>query len=225
MLHFLHTLPVVSLQQHAFIWFIPIIIAATATAAVAILIANSESTPSSGVEGESIGVLGMPGAGKTQFLNNLRGKDYPEYTQTINETPYKSFKVKVNGREKTIKEGEDIPGNEYAVREYYERFLKEKDIVIFLFDAKKYKEDNKYQDASNARLDFINRHKKGDKSHFIIGTHVDQIKIRKGESLLTIMQELIKGKDYEGLFHHNFSVRNLTDSKDFEELKEIIFQK
>lgn len=210
-------------QQEAWFW-IPIAIAATIFATV-IIVAGSEETETTELKGKKLGVLGMPQAGKTQLLMTLQGKPYSQYEQTtVNE--YKEFSLVIGeeGRAITIQSGKDIGGSEYNVKAYYEDFLKNKDICIFLFDAQRYKDDQDYRLDTNARLDFINQHvKKWPEGCAIIGTHVDKAKIKEGENIIIILQKLIAGKPYERLFSHNFFAYNLTDKKDIEKLKEKLF--
>ena len=59
-------------QQEAWIW-IPILIAVAALGG-ALIAAFSEETETTKLIGKSIGVLGMIGSGKTQFLKNLQGE-------------------------------------------------------------------------------------------------------------------------------------------------------
>ena len=59
-------------QQEAWIW-IPILIAVAALGG-ALIAAFSEETKTTKLIGKSIGVLGMIGSGKTQFLKNLQGE-------------------------------------------------------------------------------------------------------------------------------------------------------
>lgn len=59
-------------QQEAWIW-IPILIAVAALGGV-LIAALSEETETTKLIGKSIGVLGMIGSGKTQFLKNLQGE-------------------------------------------------------------------------------------------------------------------------------------------------------
>ena len=59
-------------QQETWIW-IPILIAVAALGG-ALIAALSEETETTKLIGKSIGVLGMIGSGKTQFLKNLQGE-------------------------------------------------------------------------------------------------------------------------------------------------------
>ena len=127
-------------QQEAWVW-IPFLAIAT-TVVVVVKTINKFS-------GTSIGVLGMPESGKTQFLMNLQGKGEKyknEGYQGTSKDEYKKFTYTTNDNKKyKIKGGTDIGGDIYNIKPYYEPFLKNKDICIFLFDIQKYKDNSKYR--------------------------------------------------------------------------------
>lgn len=214
------TLPVYH-QHEAIVWFIPIIAAAILFAAW--IYATSDETVTTSLKGESLGVMGMPEAGKTQLLMSLQGKSYSHYQQTSVDD-YEGFTFEIGNRPIEIKSGKDIGGSEYNISAYYKKFLEDKDICIFLFDVQRYKDDQDYRLQTNARLDFINQHvKEWPAGCAIIGTHVDKAEIKEGENIIIILQKLIAGKPYARLFSHNFFAYNLTDKKDIEKLKEKLF--
>ena len=91
-------------QQEAWIW-IPILIVVGTIAVV--IVAAPDETKTEKLIGKSIGVLGMIGAGKTQFLKNLQGKgqeyknegyqgtgkdEYQEFSCSIGNKQYKIIK-------------------------------------------------------------------------------------------------------------------------------------
>ena len=121
-------------QQEAWVW-IPIMVILTTVLASKII---------KKFAGTSIGVLGMPESGKTQFLMNLQGKGEEYKNKTYQGTStyeYKKFTYTTNDNKKyKIKGGTDIGGDIYNIKPYYETFLKNKDICIFLFDIQKYKD-------------------------------------------------------------------------------------
>uniref|UniRef100_A0AB33INX3 G domain-containing protein n=1 Tax=Prevotella sp. GTC17253 TaxID=3236793 RepID=A0AB33INX3_9BACT len=209
-------------QQEAWFW-IPIAIAATIFATI--IVASSDETETSSLKGKTLGILGMPQAGKTQLLMTLQGKPYSQYEQTtVNE--YKEFPLVIGdtGRTIIIQPGQDIGGSEYNITAYYEEFLKNKDICVFLFDVQKYKDDINYRSQTNIRLDFINRHiKKWPEGCAIIGTHVDKAEIKEDENIIAILQKFIEGKPYARLFNHNLFAYNLTNKTDIVKLKMKLF--
>lgn len=198
-------------QQEAWFW-IPIMIAGTLLATV-IIIARSGNTETEPLKGKTLGVLGMPESGKTQFLMNLRGIKYKSYQQTSVDE-YKTFIFKIGDRQIKIEGGKDIGGSEHNIRSYYEKFLKEKDNCIFLFNIQKYKDEPNYRKDTNARLDFINNHVTDHSKFAIIGTHVDQARIKKGENIVAIVQAMVTRKPYARLFNINFFASNLLEKDD-----------
>ena len=205
-------------QQEAWVW-IPFLAIAT-TVVVVVKTINKFS-------GTSIGVLGMPESGKTQFLMNLQGKGEKyknEGYQGTSKDEYKKFTYTTNDNKKyKIKGGTDIGGDIYNIKPYYEPFLKNKDICIFLFDIQKYKDNYKYRMETNVRLDFINNHVKDASECAIIGTHVDKVKIEERLSIITIVQKFVEGKEYARLLNNNFFACNLTNEKDMNELVNKLF--
>lgn len=178
------------------------------------------------LSGTSIGVLGMPASGKTQFLMNLQGKG-EEYKnkgyQATSKVEYKTFISTIGKKKYKIEGGTDIGGDEYSIQPFYERFLKEKDICIFIFDIQKYKDDPEYRKKTNARLDFINEKIKDASKYAIIGSHVDKVKIEEGKSIITIIQGFVKDKPYARLLNTNFFAYNLTSKEDMNELVNKLF--
>lgn len=204
-------------QQEAWVW-IPFLAIATTVVVVVKTIKK--------LSGTSIGVLGMPASGKTQFLMNLQGKG-EEYKnkgyQATSKVEYKTFTSTIGKKKYKIEGGTDIGGDEYSIKPFYERFLKEKDICIFIFDIQKYKDDPKYRKKTNARLDFINGKIKDASEYAIIGSHVDKVKIEEGKSIITIIQGFVKDKPYARLLNTNFFAYNLTSKEDMNELVNKLF--
>ncbi len=204
-------------QQEAWLW-IPILAIATTVVVVVKTIKKFSGT--------SIGVLGMPESGKTQFLMNLQGKGEKyknEGYQGTSKDEYKKFTFTIGNKEYKIKGGTDISGDNYSIKTYYETFLKNKDICVFLFDIQKYKDNLGYRKDTNARLDYINNHIKDASECAIIGSHVDKVKIEEGQSIITIIQKFVEKKDYARLLNINFFACNLTSEKDMNELVNKLF--
>ena len=211
-------------QQEAWIW-IPILLAVAALGG-ALIAALSEETETTKLIGKSIGVLGMIGAGKTQFLKNLQGKgqEYKkESYQGTGKDEYQEFTCSIGNKQYKIKDGIDIGGETYNIKPYYERFLKNKDICIFLFDVQKYKDNPEYRKDTNVRLDFINNHVEDAYKCAIIGSHVDKAKIEEGQSIITIVQKLVEGKQYSRLLNTNFFAYDLTSEEDMNKLLNKLF--
>ena len=209
-------------QQEAWVW-IPILIV---TGVLVYIFAGPDNTKTTKLIGKSIGVLGMIGAGKTQFLKNLQGKgqEYKkEGYQGTGIDEYQEFTCSIGNKQYEIKRGFDIGGGEDNIKTFYEKSLKSKDICIFLFDIQKYKDDSKYRMDTNARLDFINNHIEDASKCAIIGSHVDKAKIKKGQSIITIVQKFVEGKEYARLLNNNFFACNLTKKEDMDKLVNKLF--
>ena len=198
-------------QQEAWIW-IPIMLAAAV-----FIFTDSDETDSTKLIGKSIGVLGMTEAGKTQFLRNLQGEGQKyknEGYQGTSGENYQKFTCTIGDKQYEIKDGIDIGGETYNIKPYYEKFL---------FDVQKYKDDDEYRKETNVRLDFINNHIKDASECAIIGSHVDKAKIEEGQSIITIVQKLVEGKEYARLLNTNFFAYNLTSEEDMNKLVNRLF--
>lgn len=203
--------------QEALWWFIPALIGTAFAGTIISVVASLESTDTKKIVGKSLGILGMPGAGKTFFLRNLQGKQYKRCDeQTTGAEDYDDFVFKHDGREIFICKGKDIGGNVENIKAYYEDFIKNRDICLFIFDIKKYIEQEKYRKDVNTRLDFINRHINNTSHWAAIGTHVDQMEIEQGKSIIDIVQGYVKDKPYSKLLSINFFACNLTNPKDMD---------
>jgi ADP-ribosylation factor family len=207
-------------QQESWFW-IPILLGGLGGLG-GLIYALSEETKTKKLEGKSMGILGMSASGKTLLLRSLQGKPYEEYEQTSNEE-YDSFTLTIGTRSIKIAAGKDIGGVAENVKPYYESFLNDKDICVFLFDLQRYLNDNDYMEETNARFDHIYRHLIKEKEYAIIGSHVDKVKIKKGESIINIVQSKVADKPYANLLKENFYTRNLTDKNDIETLVEKLF--
>ena len=209
-------------QQEAWVW-IPILIV---TGVLVYIFAGPDNTKTTKLIGKSIGVLGMIGAGKTQFLKNLQGKGQEYKNEGYQGTgidEYQEFTCSIGNKQYEIKRGFDIGGGEDNIKTFYEKSLKSKDICIFLFDIQKYKDDSKYRMDTNARLDFINNHIEDASKCAIIGSHVDKAKIEEGQSIITIVQKFVEGKEYARLLNNNFFACNLTKKEDMDKLVNKLF--
>ena len=77
-------------QQECFFWFIPLI--AVAVVGVVAVWLSGDSYP----DVKSFAILGMIGAGKTQFLAHLRNKKYEEHEATASIEDIREFNFKLN---------------------------------------------------------------------------------------------------------------------------------
>ncbi len=177
------------------------------------------------VEGKSIGVLGMPEAGKTQFYKTLKNEKYLTHEATATED-YPEFDFKINNKSIKVKPGRDIGGGEHYIFSYYAKFISEKDIIVFVFDVKRYIEDYKYQRDVRDRLDFIWRRlteKSGVvgsvamSTHYIqtkfilFASHFDQLTKDQQSKAKGLLHKTVEGKDFEQMFHNNMYIVDLRD--------------
>ena len=188
------------------------------------LIFGGETTT---VEGKTMGVLGMPEAGKTQFYKSLKGEPYRIYEGTAAED-YPEFNFKINQKVIKVKAGRDIGGTESYVQHYYTDFIDYKDIIVFVFDVKKYLEEPTYQRDVRDRLDFIWRKmsvkaklesspSSNDvtayikKKFILFGSHLDQLSDQQKKDALGQLHESVKGKVFREMYHNNMYIVDLRD--------------
>ena len=214
----LWSLPVYQ-QQEAFFWFIPLIAAAVVWGGVVIF--SGDSYP----EVKSFAVLGMKGAGKTQFLANLRNKKYDDYEATLGIEEVGAFSFKLNNG-KTIKVigCKDIPGGEEYISEYYGEFIRNNEFLFFLFNGYNYVNDYKYRISVQARMEFVHRNYLNGKAKgvYVFATFADQFKSKEDrQNAITEIKSSVNGKTYAG-FLSNLC---LLDMRDKDELMKILSDK
>lgn len=178
-------------------------------------------SPTEELKGKTLAILGMPEAGKTQFLRNLQGKKYEKYESTNSAVNYEDFYYAHGERRIKIARGRDIGGAEENIKPYWKKMIEENEIILFIFDISQYFSNDDYREKTNARLDFINTKIEDKKEWAIIGSHVDKAKgkVEKEEKdntdALTQMRKYTEGKSYQRLIEKNFFACNLTDSENF----------
>jgi hypothetical protein len=169
---------------------------------------------------QSIAVLGMVAAGKTQFLANIRNIERKVYEPTLFPERYDSFSINLGNREVKIEKGIDISGADEFVRYYYKDLINRSNIVFFLFDSFMYLNKEEYANNVQARLEFIHRHI-GNKSieTVVFGTFAD--KFKDNDAVNNAYSEIKKSmseKDYGKLFGNNLHLLNMLDKKRLMEL-------
>lgn len=195
------------------IWFYYIIPMIMAIGGL-LIFGNSKS-----VHGKHLAVLGMKGAGKTRLYCFMRNIKYKEEATGKNEYPSFDY-TKSDGTKVRIEKGYDIGGGEDFIRDNYEKMMKDSDIVIFVFDISKYFSDTEeYQRQTNSRFDFINKKISENENKVIIGSHLDQLKSEKRETIKDRFLKNIKDKPYSGMFTVNFFLADITNN---EQIKGII---
>lgn len=182
-----------------------------------IIIFKKNATP---VKGDSLGVLGMQGAGKTQFYKTLKGEEYSS-SEATSVDDYPEFEFIIDDKKVMIQAGRDIGGGEEYIR-IYEDFIKEKDIIVFVFDIAKYLNDSEYKEEVNKRLHFIwkklgakeSNKNEGIKSKYIIfGSHLDQLPIEKWSSIYNEVIRSIQEEQFRDMLNNNFFLADLRDQK------------
>lgn len=178
------------------------------------------------VEGKSLGVLGMPESGKTQLYKTLKNEKYTQEEATsIDEYPQFDFVIK--GRKFKVKSGKDIGGGEMYMQSYYEKFIKEKDVIVFVFDIKRYLEDLTYARKVRSRLEFIWRklmEKAGimdyildifeiKRRYILFASHGDQLTTEQKKNVKSELFNSVQGKEYAEMFHNNMYITDLRDRK------------
>lgn len=174
-------------------------------------------------KGKTLGVFGTFGAGKTTFLNCIgvidtfrKGTSLESYDETI---------IKIGEREIKIAAGCDIGGTHHYMRRFGEEWIEKKDIIVFIFNAEEYLNEDEKKREVRAYLDFIFRHakkaKKDEENIVILASHGDAFD-NKDNPRDRILKDLA-GKDYVNLLETNFMVADLREKKDVEPLLNIIF--
>ena len=214
----LWSLPVYQ-QQEAFFWFIPLIAAAVVIGGVALF--SGDSYP----DVKTFAILGMQGAGKTQFLYNLRNKKYDEYEATLGIEEIGEFSFKLNnGKTITVKGCKDIPGGEEWIPENYGKFIRDNEFLFFLFNSYKYVNNYKYRISVQARMEYVHRNYLNGKAKgvYVFATFADQFKNKEDrQKAITEIKSSVNGKTYAGLLS-NFC---LLDMRDKDELMKILSDK
>ena len=175
------------------------------------------------VQGKSLVVLGMKGAGKTRFYRFLQNKPFIEGESGIDE--YEEFEYKKqDGKTIYIRKGKDIGGSEDYINQY-EDMIKKCDILVFCFDLNRYLSDSTYEKQVNARFDFVCRkfkELKRSKGNFVkIASHMDEINDPK--NAIKQFDSLLKKKSYYKEFRYNFCPVDMTNRKDLEKIENKIF--
>jgi len=213
----------VSLEtQMAVVWLIPCIIIGLIIAGggIALLIKPKDI--------HSMAVLGMAGAGKTTWYDYLTGSQRSG-AHTPNFEEIGTFTIKIENGSKThtikIRKGKDISGMKEKVSVYYDDMIKESDLILFMFDADKFYNNQDYKKDANARIQKIQITLRNiqtentdiKKDFVIIATHKDLIDKHQVENIQTDIESNFKAKHV----HIHFS--NMKDQKQLDFLKQQLF--
>lgn len=159
----------------------------------------------------SLGIIGMQQSGKTSFLQLLQKGDFSEeLKRTFGTEEYSSFAAKILGI--NVEGGLDISGGDANVR-HYQDYVKEKDRILFFFNAASYIKDSEYADSCHARFryvyDYIYDENCPSKVIKFIATHIDEGRLSPEE------REHAKGAIYDSVSRINAGFSKMfTDDKD-----------
>lgn len=187
---------------------------------------DHKESPVSPNEGDcAIFVFGPIGAGKTTFLKRL-GANVNTAGYGTAEEKYPSFSTKVGEKMISVKEGIDIGGDKrYLANGTIEKMLKEKDKVIFVFAATSFldKKNNHYRGEIMSRLNALYDVPAFRNKISIIASRLDECKSDRQIVINEIRKEFVD-KYYRDILNDSFGVFNLTDEKDIELIKQMIFK-
>lgn len=215
--YFLFESCVVSPQEAWFWPIVPIVISLIGLLTTIIIIGKPKR-----VEGGKIAILGMQGAGKTQFLANIRGLAYSKYDATVGNNNIDSFKIQLGNRIVKIKKANDIGGGEELIKNYYKDLMSNSDIIFFFFNSYEYINEIKYRNDTQARLEFVNRYR-GGKATVIFATFADKFRNKSNrKDAYSKIFESVQSKDYAEIFKYNFFV---LDMRERDKLMELLNKK
>ena len=173
----------------------------------------------------SLFVFGYTGAGKSTFLEKL-GANVNTAGYGTAEEKYPSFTTKVCEKTISIKEGIDIGGDKrYLTNGTIEKMLNEKDKVIFVFAATSFlnKQNKQYRGEIMSRLQTLYDVSAHRSKITIIASRLDEC---KGDRQMVIneIKKDFADKYYRDILNDSFGVFNLTDKRDIELIKQMIFK-
>lgn len=139
----------------------------------------------------------------------MLGTSVVSYDETI---------IKIGEREIKIAAGDDIGGTQAYMKQYGEEWIEKKDIIVFIFNAEEYLNEDEKKREVRAYLDFIFRHakktKKNEENIVILASRRDAFD-DKDNPRDRILNDLA-GKDYVSLLKTNFMVADLREKKNVE---------
>ena len=176
-------------------------------------------------EKNKLGILGMPRAGKTRFLCNLRGEPY--IGKQTEKEQYEPFTyTKRDGKKIAIDKGEDIGGTDQYIDEY-ERIINESDVIFYFLNIYKYLYGNNidYVRYCNMRLEliygFIQNPNNSINKVVLVGSHID----RCNESREKVVKEFYKkveNKQYYPMLKNIYLI-DITREEDIKSFADKIF--
>ena len=178
-------------------------------------------------EKNKLGILGMPGAGKTRFLCHLRGKHYSE-KQTEKEQ-YEPFTyTKRDGKKIAIDKGEDIGGTDQYIDEY-ERIINESDVIFYFLNIYKYLYGNNidYVRYCNMRLELVHSCSQIKDNNInnviLVGSHLDKCNESR-EKVLKEFYKKVEKKQYYPMLKNIYLI-DITKEENIKSFVDKIFYK
>lgn len=153
----------------------------------------------------SVAIVGMKGAGKTTLFDAIRGENRVKSdgpTDAVGDE-LKRKTIKVGGKELIISASYDYGGDAANIKKFQQLF-KDKEYIIFLFDARKWIENvGNYRDRVMAMLDptGLVALRKDHKLLLIAGTHIDELTTDRQEG--KCFRDRIRKRLYERMDSDN----------------------
>lgn len=176
-----------------------------------------------------LGILGMPGSGKTSLLNFLDNNNRTIGGQSFDQ-PYEAFEYSFHDEDRSnvkVASGIDIPGAKESRQQHMMPFLNEKDVVIYIFDIFEYLSDREYEKDTNGDLEFIYSHcryKSGSLKVCILLSHIDKYgSTRKKAKKLDEFKKKVRGLSYARVIFDNYAPVNIMDKEQLIEIEKKLF--
>jgi GTPase SAR1 family protein len=210
------------------IWLIAVAIGAIVVGACLLFSGKKPKDEYGSKEEVKLAILGPNEAGKTTLWNYFAGKPSSNIYKQTEGVQAVSF-IASGIVWSTIKvQGYDINGNGDYIRNNWKKIIKDSDMIIFVFNAKKYLDDElDYQRDVNQRLHFIKSVidelcDERKRNVWLLGSYADKLKNQKED--WKEINNIIKTKPYCD-FYENKACLNLTDEKILEEYYQKMFGK
>ena len=174
------------------------------------------------LSGKKVMLFGMPESGKTVLFNWLvYGKETVGYQETGQMVSEKSKKEPFTDKKCNITYS-DMGGKDEFLNFNGEKYYLENDFIFFLFDSKRYFEEDKYRKATNIRLEFLSiMSKRKPKPILMIASHKDCLTKEEQDGFSSFFRNQVQ--EYELAKNPNLVVCNLTNKDDvafvFKEVK------
>lgn len=206
--------------SYAIFPILPIFFGFTAVAGTIIISKVCEGTATQQLKGTKLALLGMKGAGKKQFLKNVKAK---EVLDDIDEDKaYGSYRATINGKKYSIASCKESDNSILYVKNTWPSLIENNDMILFIFDLNRYLTDQDYKDLVLYKLDFLEEHNCDSSNTAVFGSHSDQI--TDLSNLIARIQDTVKGSSYSKFFSKNFFYGDLTRIEDIQTMCSRMFE-